>query len=125
LYDFIRAVPAPGEVSAEYGQKFIDAISEDLNLPKALALAWELISDDTVSPPEKVATLLKFDNVLGLGLDNPPQVVIPAEVQQLADQREKARLAKNFAKSDELRQQISDLGYEVEDTAGGQKLKQK
>ncbi|HVY68052.1 MAG TPA: cysteine--tRNA ligase, partial [Patescibacteria group bacterium] len=74
------------------------------------------------------ATLLKFDEVLGLNLSNPPRVEeakLPEKVKKLAARREAAREEKNFKKSDELREEIGSLGFEVMDTPEGQKVKKK
>ena len=72
---------------------------------------------------------LKLDEVLGLSLENKPNILqnieIPEEVQTLAAQRLEARNNKDFKTSDELRGKIEALGYEVKDEAGGQKLKKK
>ncbi len=88
-------------------------INNDLNSPKALG--------DT----EVQQHLLDADSVLGLKLSERSIIEIPSNVQALLDQRERARLAKDFAKSDQLRQQIDMLGFEVEDTSDGPKLRQK
>jgi cysteinyl-tRNA synthetase len=125
LYDFVRNAESAKVGCAEYEQKFIEAINDDLNIPKALGVVWEMINDASQPSSAKMQSLLKFDKVLGLKLDQPPQIVIPEEVQILADEREQARLAKDFSKSDELRDKIAALGFEVEDTASGPKLKQK
>ncbi len=125
LYDFARSADAPKVGCAEYEQKFADSINDDLNIPKALGVMWEMLNDTSQPTSAKMQSLLKFDKVLGLKLDQPPQINIPKEVQNLADRREQARLARDFSKSDELRQQIDALGFEVEDTSNGPKLKQK
>ncbi len=65
------------------------------------------------------------DTVLGLQLSHQEQIEIPQEVQELLDQRQKAREQKDFALSDELRNHIVELGYEVLDTDTGQKLQKK
>ena len=97
-------------------KEFYAAIENDLDTPKALALIWENIK--TLNQ----ATLAKADNILGLGLTEvrlPSMVEIPAEVQKLADERELARGAKDFARSDALRAQIEASGFEVKDTPEG------
>lgn len=125
LYDFARTAEPSSHRASEYEQRFAAAIANDLDTPKALAVIWEMIGDQKYSAEDKMTSLLKFDKVLGLRLDQPPQLIIPDEVKRLVDQREKARQAKDFAESDKLRQQISDLGYEVEDTSSGPKVKPK
>ncbi len=95
-------------------KKFHDAIADDLDTPRALALVWENIKN------LNRATLDEVDKILGLDFTKDgPLYEIPAEVQKLADEREQARKDKDFAKSDELRKQIEDAGFEVKDTPGG------
>jgi cysteinyl-tRNA synthetase len=115
---------ASNNVDKSYQQKFQESINDDLNIPKALSVAWDLLSDDKITQPDKVATLLNFDKVLGLGFQI-AQELTPVDVAALLDQRSQAKQQKDFAKSDELRKQIEDLGYEVMDTAEGQKVKKK
>lgn len=108
---------------AGFEADFLKAINDDLNTPEALSVVWKLIGNSEYPKTAKMTSLLKFDRVLGLGLDNPPITEIPAEIKRLMQEREAARLSKDFAKSDELRKQISALGFEVEDTPSGPKLK--
>lgn len=58
-----------GNINLKYQQKFIDFIENDLNIPSALALVWTLLADKEVSNPDKKATILDFDKVLGLKLE--------------------------------------------------------
>lgn len=115
---------ASNNVNKSYQQKFQESVNDDLNIPKALSVAWDLLSDDKITQPDKVATLLNFDKVLGLGFQI-AQEMIPVDVAALLDQRSQAKHQKDFAKSDEIRKQIEDLEYEVMDTPEGQKLKKK
>lgn len=117
---------SPQDDDKKYLQRFLEAINDDLNIPKALALTWELIADKELPGKEKIALLRKFDSVFGLGLTNPPEekvVHIPDEVQKLITERDEARKQKNFAKSDDLRSQIEAAGFEVLDTPDGTKIK--
>ena len=59
---------SPGEVNQEYKNKFVEKLENDLNTPKALAVLWMLVKDKDISPENKLATILDFDKVLGLGL---------------------------------------------------------
>lgn len=113
-----------GEVLPEYKKEFKEALENDLNTPEALAVVWKLVKDDSLPPADKRATLLDFDQVLGLKLDeNEYEIkIIPEEIQKLLEEREKAKNSKNFKKSDELRDQIKSKGFEVKDTEDGQKL---
>ena len=100
------------------------AVNNDLNTPQALAIMWELVKSDYPSSA-KAESLLKMDKVLGLKLDEyiGKPLEIPAEVQKLVNERENARKAGNFEKSDKLRHEIKKLGFEVEDTPDGPKTK--
>jgi cysteinyl-tRNA synthetase len=113
---------ALGQPDEKYVNKFKIAIEDDLNTPLAISNMWDLLKDDGVSNADKKATLLDFDKVLGLGLAELKDDVIPEEVLKLVVEREQARLEKDFKKSDDLRTQINSLGYEVKDTSEGQKV---
>ncbi|MEK7071656.1 MAG: cysteine--tRNA ligase [Patescibacteria group bacterium] len=111
-----------GKVSPKYQLKFKKHLEDDLDTPRAIALLWELVRDEEVSPADKRATILDFDKVLGLGFAELKEEMIPKEIKKLAEERERAREKKDFQKSDELRKKISTLGYEVKDTEAGQKI---
>jgi cysteinyl-tRNA synthetase len=115
----------PGEADAAFVAKFTAQINDDLNLPRAMAVTWEMVRSDLPNATKK-ATLLVFDRVLGLGLGEwqpPDQAVVPDAVMALVEQRQAARAAKRWAEADALRAQIRALGYEVEDTAAGPVVK--
>ena len=112
--------------------KFEAAMDDDLNTPDALAALFDFVREiNTKSAEANKATLEKtaetFDTITGiLGiLYNRNTDEIPNEVQTLADERAQAREDKQWAKSDELREKIAELGYSVEDTTQGQKLSKK
>lgn len=124
----VATLPAPSKLGLPaYEKKFQAAVNDDLNLPKALAVAWSLVKSKREDPAKKKRTLLKFDTVLGLGLDQPSSTQsageIPVEAQQLAAEREKARQERNWQRADELRAALQKLGYAVEDSATGPRLK--
>lgn len=126
LEDTVRDWDAPKIGCAEYEQRFFDSINDDINTPQALAVMWEMIDDESIPSSAKAESLLRFDQVLGLGLDlyvNKP-VLIPEEIALLVEQREQARAQKNFHLSDDLRMQIEQKGFFVEDTQHGSKLRQ-
>lgn len=124
LREEVRAWESPGKIVAQYWQKFLEAANDDLNLPKALAVVWELVKADIPSG-DKSATLLEMDKILSLGLNEyiGKKVEVPEKIQKLIEAREKAREEKDFKKSDELRKEIKDLGYEIEDSSSGYKIK--
>ncbi|MEK7618385.1 MAG: cysteine--tRNA ligase [Patescibacteria group bacterium] len=112
---------------AEYEQEFQSAINDDLNVPQALGIVWEMVDDSAMPVSARINSLLKFDKVLGLDLANtkPQEIILPVEASALINARQLARDKKDFAKSDEIRLQIEDLGYVVSDTPGGQKIRKK
>ncbi len=114
-----------GQVNEDYQERFSDFISQDLDTPRALALAWEVAKDTALSPADKTATLLDFDRVFGLGLSAHKKEIIPENIEALARARESARLAKNWPESDRIRDQINSLGYEVLDTEKGSEVRKK
>ena len=118
----------PGaQPNAAFRARFADCINDDLNMPRALAVAWELLRGETVAPAETKATLKEFDRVFGLALERwaPREAHVPDSVKALADARAAARKAKNWAEADRLRQEIADAGFELEDRADGYSLKPK
>lgn len=104
-------------------EKFHQAINDDLNMPLALSYVWEATRYEKKSP--EIAKLLeKFDTVLGLEInriDNKEQE-IPEEILELVEQRKQARLNKDWAKSDELRDLIQSKGYIIKDTKDGMEI---
>ncbi len=109
-------------VSDDFEQKFTDAINDDLNMPQALAVVWELLKSDK-SDGAKKHSLLKFDEVLGLGLKDIKPLFIPLEVQALVERREQARASKDWTLSDELRAEIKEHGFAIDDTDLGSIVK--
>jgi cysteinyl-tRNA synthetase len=119
----LAELSAGGKIIAHYQDKFIASISDDLNTAQTLALMWELIASEE-NPADIKATILDWDKVLGLKLDQAPAAAeIPDQIKQLATERETARQNKDWAKADELRQEIEKQGYVVEDKQTGPEIK--
>jgi cysteinyl-tRNA synthetase len=116
------AGPAAGRVHPELQAKFLEAVNDDLNLPRAMAVVQELLKSE-LPAAEKQATVLDFDRVLGLDLDRlGASEELPAVVRDLAAARVKARAERNWAESDRLRDAIQSHGYTVKDTRDGMQL---
>lgn len=116
-----------GQIVESYQEKFRESISDDLNTPQAIALIWDILREEKINPTDKLATILDFDQVLALNLSeaiNKANVEIPDSVKELVAMREQARQDKNYSKSDELREEINQLGYSVDDTETGPKIRQ-
>jgi cysteinyl-tRNA synthetase len=118
-------VDAESSVNAEFKNKFIEAINDDLNMPRAMAVIQEMLKSK-ISDAQKYSTILDFDRVLGLQLDQLDQAqALPEAVQKLVAARQQARQAKDFTSSDQLRAEIEALGYQVQDTQDGMKVVKK
>ncbi len=119
----IAEIPDHVAKDQHHSEAFLAAINDDLNMPEALAVVWNGVKEGTLS----IETIIHFDKVLGLNLhqrDITPEP-IPDFIQKLVDERTLAREAKDFKRSDELRDQIFAEGYTLEDTKDGQKVKRK
>lgn len=103
----------------QYKNQFVASINDDLNMPQAIAIAWQIVKDDKLSNYDKRSLILDFDRVLGLDLEKVESFEIPENVQNLVKERDLARINKDFVKSDEIRAEIEKLGFEVKDTSGG------
>lgn len=114
-----------GEICGAYGKRFFEAVEDDLNTPQALAVMWEMVGDEAQTSAAKAATLLELDKILGLRLDEyiGKKIEVPEAVQELLKQREAARENKDWTESDRLRDEIAALGFIVEDSPQGQKVK--
>lgn len=110
---------AIGEAGQPYLQRFAEAITHDLNAPQALAAMWELLGAKNIAPAEKLAVLERFDSVLGFDISSMSRGEVPAEVQALLEEREVARKAKNWGRSDELRVEIEARGFTLKDSPKG------
>ncbi|HTK33457.1 MAG TPA: cysteine--tRNA ligase [Candidatus Paceibacterota bacterium] len=124
----VSGYPDGGVVLHAYKERFQAFINDDLDIPQALALVWDIIKDKQSSPADKRATILDFDRIFGLGVESVPHVGdvaevhsadIPVEITALAEAREEARKAKEWAKADALRTEIQDRGFDVIDGEHG------
>jgi cysteinyl-tRNA synthetase len=124
IAEWSRGGHSPEGEEAEVGRyeaRFRAALADDLDLPAAMALLAELVRSG-VAPGDKARLLRSWDAVLGLDLDRAPSYVsLPDGARALLEAREKARVIKDFATSDRLRDELAGLGVAVTDTAGGQR----
>lgn len=113
LYNQVNDLGAEkGEINDDFKDKFLQVINDDLNMPQALAVVQELLKSD-LSKQDKLATVLDFDNVLGLKLGE--KEIIPEEIIKIADERLKARQNKDWETSDRLRKEIEKRGFNIKD----------
>lgn len=112
-------------VLEKYKQKFVDAITDDLNVPLALGVLWTMLKLPKSNDVYKLA--LDFDKVFALDFDKvkqaeKQQLDIPDDVRAMAELRLQARKDKNWAESDRLRDVIAYMGYSIKDTKDGYEL---
>ena len=113
-----------------YRNRFNQYINDDLDMPKALALVWEIVKDDKLPEKNKRDLILDFDRVLGLKLDKIEEieeikteftiiedVTLPIEIKTLIRERDKARKNGDFETSDEIRGKMESMGVIVKDEA--------
>jgi cysteinyl-tRNA synthetase len=123
LRQTVRAWDKPKGSCAEFEKRFGAAIENDLDMPKAMAVVWEMVKAD-IPTAAKAAALLHCDAVLGLGLKKyiakPEKKVKPsAAATQLLKQRLLARANKDWKESDRLRDALRKLGWDVLDGKDG------
>lgn len=122
-----KDIPAYGEES----ERIRALAADDLGTPRVIAALWEVVKDDDLSPKRIWGAIMTAEDVLGLSLTHPPfapnaaPVSIPSDIEQLVQEREAARSARDFARADELRIHIESRGYAVEDATGGPKIHRK
>lgn len=114
------------KIIEEYLNRFTQAINDDLNMPLAMGIVWEVARND-IKSNKFAKLLLEFDKVLGLDLVNSKEYLekeekqeIPEEIQKLLEERKTARENKNWAESDRIRDLLKEQGYTVKDTKEGQ-----
>lgn len=110
----------PEEEIAEYKEKFLEAINDDLNMPVAMSIVWDIIKNPKKSKAY-AELLLDFDRVLGFDLDSyeKQETSLPEEIQKLVAERNEARANKNWAESDRIRDILVEKGYTVKDSKEG------
>ena len=105
----------------KYRNNFKEAINDDLNMPVAMSVVWEVAKSSKKS--KKLADLLKeFDKVLGINIDYVQNEEIPEDIKELLLKRQEARANKNWEESDKLRDLIKEKGYVVKDSKDGQTI---
>lgn len=128
------AVLADERAAAGSWQKaFLEKIEDDINLPGAMALVWEMLRASELDATTKICQLLDFDRILGFGLrnylesDEPERkldprtylAAVPEEIAQRVEQRQSLRQQHMFAEADQLRSDLESSGYMLRDTRRG------
>lgn len=123
LYSEVSTWEEPKIGCAEYEEKFANAINNDLNMPEALSVVWDLVKSDYPTHA-KAESLFKFDEVLGLNLVKSSKLKVqsvkaPEEIMKLVRKREELRKKKRYHLADQLRNKIKKLGYDIRDEDNG------
>lgn len=124
LWEEVTTWEKPKIGCAGFEEQFFAAVNDDLNMPKALGVMWELVKSDYPTAA-KAESLLKFDHVLGLNLweihekgFNKPEEKVPNNIMELVRERNYLRKQKRFHLADQVRFKINKLGYDIEDKKG-------
>lgn len=127
LTTLYHSLPDNGKPVALYLTSFTTLIEDDLDTAKSIALLWELAKDDTINPADKKSTIQKFNEVLGFDFNNQTSMNqkiqdLPFEIQALIEYREEVRKNKDFKTSDNIRNELKEKGYLVEDKPDGPQI---
>lgn len=132
LREFMATIDIEGLDSrtgfTEYEERFFEAVNDDLNLPKALGIVWEMMKEE--KRPVVAKSLLKFDQILGLDLANAhvylekeKAILVPQDVKQMVREREEMRRRGEFTKADHMRNRIKKMGFDILDTKNGSEIR--
>ena len=110
----------------EYRKRFMDAVNDDLNMPLAMGIVWEVARNE-IKSKQYAKLLIEFDKILGLDiehskdyLEKEEKIELPEKIKSLVEQRKQARENKDWAESDRIRDLLKEQGYVVKDTKEGQ-----
>ena len=125
-----RCLPAPDRRLAgldsqveDWRRRFEDRVDDDLDMPSALALTWDMARSE-LPGQAKLDLLLEFDRVFGLDLDTVPgKYTLPDGVQSCVTVRDAMRKQPDYPRADELRHEIGAMGYTLKDTSMGPRLR--
>jgi len=102
----------------EYSKRFRNYLNDDLDMPRAIALVWEVVKSD-IPDSDKYKLIIDWDRVFGFGLAGQEirnkELVISQKVKGLVKEREKLREEKKWEEADKIRKEIEEKGYLVED----------
>jgi cysteinyl-tRNA synthetase len=125
MAEWAPAAEALGPAAEAFDARFRETIANDLHMPGAVAVINELDRSAEVSPGEKYALLAAWDAVLGLDLEREARAGWEPDdtMRALMAERDEARIRKDYAASDRLRDQLASMGLEVMDTAEGTRVR--
>ncbi len=121
IYEIAQSFPSSvGSGCIDYDRDFTEAVNTDLNMPKAVAVLWEMLRSKN-DDKDKAASLYMMDEILGLQIKEQVEAMrtVPEAVLELVKEREEMRRQKLYLQSDQLRKKIEDMGYVVKDRDEG------
>ncbi len=132
-YSFSKKIKSPLDIS-HYRKEFKKHLQNNLDTPRALALIFDFITEsnrlidqkkiDSADAQKALKLLVNWDQVLGIKIEEfiAQNNLIPQKIKNLAEQREQLRRLKKWSEADDLRQQIEQLGYRIEDNDSGSQI---
>ena len=120
LYEIAGKLPEGEGYANKYEVEFLHVLGQDLNMPRALAVMWEMLRSDE-SEGAKAAALRRMDEILGLQIFETSEKMtsIPLDVLELSNEREKLRKEGRYMLADQIRHKIENMGYEIDDQKKG------
>ncbi|OGS03796.1 MAG: cysteine--tRNA ligase [Elusimicrobia bacterium RIFCSPLOWO2_12_FULL_59_9] len=125
LFQESRNSPGGVEETALVQKRFVERLEDDLDIPGAVAALWETLKAGAISPKAQYLFLEACDAVLGLDLLKSSQDQLPEEIRRLVEEREDARLRRDFKTADEIRLRLAAKGFVLEDFASGVRWKKR
>lgn len=113
------------DLNEKYGKEFSEAICDDLNMPRALQVLWNVVDDFDFDPKKKIALLKKMDEIFAFGFNEMKETKekIPLDVKVLIAERETLRAQKKWAEADIVRERIREKGFDLEDSREGARVR--
>jgi cysteinyl-tRNA synthetase len=122
LADSARELAKGKRAPSAESRRLISLLRDNLSTPQVLALLWEIVKDDELSPAQTWDAVCVADEVFGLELVSAPEGAddtLPEDVVSMARERDTARQNQDFASADQLRIHIENRGYRVDDGPSG------
>ena len=126
LFDLVGAYQEDknAPMSIEHIERFREFIDDDINMPKAVSVMWEMLKSE-IPESSKIRTLLEMDRVLGLGVEDYVGFEIPKEIIDMAATRWQYKISGIWDKADLMRREVLQKGYVIEDATNSYKVKRK
>lgn len=120
MYEIASKLPEPEGAADKYEMDFLHAVNQDMNMPKALSIVWEMLRSN-VGDAQKAAALHRIDEILGLKIFENAKIMtqVPGHILNMLDERQSLRNDGKFLLADQMRHKIEKMGYEVLDQKKG------